>query len=219
MIAEVPPGRFSVFGARKPSWWIFFVLVGALWAMLLLAGLIRGYEPPVGWGTAAAGMPVVLLLWGFLFWMARKTADQHIVVQPTGLLVVIPFRRLIPYDDINEVRRVSIPEPSGELGMYTLLQRKLVPDWNRAPNIEIFFREPVRLNWYPFRWFRLLQLTLDRPGEFLRALPDTVRVIDEVGSDLSPAAQRADSAGVRLIVTVCIIFIALAFAYWVVFGG
>lgn len=219
MTGESPPERFLAFGARKPGWWIFLALVGALWAMLLLAGLIRGYEPPVGWGTAVASMPVVLLPWALLFWMARKTSDQHIVVQPTGLLVVIPFRSLIPYDDIDEVRRVSIPGPSGELGLYTLVQRKLVPDWNRAPNIEIHFRQPVRLNWYPFRWFRLLQLTLDRPAAFLRALPDRVRVIDTVGSDLSPVAQREDSVAVRLIVVVCIIFIVAAFGYWVVFGG
>jgi len=37
-------------------------------------------------------------------------------------------------------------------------------------NVDIRFKEPVRLNLYPFRWFTLIQLAVDRPDKFVGEL-------------------------------------------------
>jgi hypothetical protein len=52
----------------------------------------------------------------------------------------------------------------------------LIPAWDEPPNVEVRFSRPVRLNLYPFDWFGLVQLTVDRPDEFLSSMQGLVHV-------------------------------------------
>src|SRR5207249_10372549 len=105
MISTDAPQRFSIRSELewKPPWWLLFAWLAWLWTSLVLAGIVRGYEPPAGWAGAIAVTPVVALLFGFVFWLARRISDQYLVVRPDGLLFAFPFRKLMPFAEIQRV--------------------------------------------------------------------------------------------------------------------
>lgn len=167
--------RYWITDQRPPRWRTFFVLFGAFWAGEMLIWALEGKEP-AAWAAALISAAVVGLPLLCVVWIGRITSSQYVVVRPNGLLVAVPFLRLIPFEDISYVRCLSLSKPAREYWGTTFRTRRLAPDWVEAPNIEINFRTPVKLNLYPFRWFRQLVLTVDRPNEFVAALAGKVSV-------------------------------------------
>ena len=219
MVRTGAPQRFSIRRYWKPPWWLLFAWLAWLWASVLLAAIIRDYEPPAGWPGAIAATPLIAALFGFVFWVGRIHSDQHIVVRADGLLFAIPFRRLIPFEKIEHINQVRFSEPLGEFCLSTFVNRKLVPARDEVPNVEIYFREPIRLNLYPFKWFRLLQLTIDMPSKFLDALPNDVTVYRPEGGEDWPERTEADGRWDKVILIGVLIVLAVATIYWIAFDG
>ncbi len=149
---------------------IILALLAGLLTPLLFQVLFLGYDPPRGWTGALLAGAVVSILFGFLFWLGRISSRQHVTIRLDGLLAVVPLRRRILFNEIESVTRAYYSKPTWEYGWSTFLRRKLIPAWDEPPNVEIRFKEPVRLNLYPFKWFRMLVLTIDQPDKFVEEL-------------------------------------------------
>jgi hypothetical protein len=218
-MALMPAGtRYSIRRFKPLRWRTFFLLFGALWALLLVSVALHGDEPPVGWGQAIALTPVVVLPLLFIFWLERLLSDQHVIVKPDGVLVAVPFRRLIRFDDIAYVRCLSLTEPTSKYWLMTLLGHKLVPAWDEPPNVELSFHKAIRLNLYPFRWCRQLQLTVDRPTEFVEALSKNVSVDMHNAAGMYARTDRLSTAE-KLTLTAALLIVTLGIGYWVLFNG
>lgn len=168
--------RFAL--TRRPvlPWWLPFAIVASLLTNVALRDVLGGESPPHGWGGAALFTPVILAFFFFLWWLSNLLTRQHVLVRPDGLLLAVPFRRVIPFHDIEIVKSLTFSRPSGEYWLSTFVKRKLIPAWDEPPNVEVRFSRPVRLNLYPFDWFGLVQLTVDRPDEFLSSMQGLVHV-------------------------------------------
>ncbi len=149
---------------------IILALLAGLLIPFLFRVLFLGYDPPRGWTGALLAGVVVSILLGFLFWLGRISSRQHVTIRSDGLLVAVPLQRLILFTEIESVTRAHYSKPTWEYGWSTFLRRKLIPAREEPPNVDIRFKEPVRLNLYPFRWFRMLLLTIDRPDKFVEEL-------------------------------------------------
>lgn len=161
-------------GRKRLSWWALPIIVLAILGSLAFQALFLDHEPPIGWAALPLGMVAVTLVFAVFVWLGRLFSGQHVAVREDGLLVAVPFGRVVPFSDIQSVTRAGYLEPIGEYGLSTLLHRKLIPIWDKAPNVDIRFRRPIRLNLYPFRWFTLLQLTVDEPDRFVAQLTDAM---------------------------------------------
>jgi len=158
-------------GSRKSlPWWAFPVFLLLLFIPFFFRVAFLDYEPPSGWAAAVAAAFVASALLFGIFWLGQIHGRQHVIIRPDGLLVAVPFRCLIPFEAIESVTCVDYSKPLWEYGFSTFLRRKLIPIWELPPNVDIRFKEPVRLNLYPFRWFTLIQLAVDRPDEFVKEL-------------------------------------------------
>jgi hypothetical protein len=224
MIRTDAPQRFSIRSELewKPPWWLLFAWLAWLWVSVLLAAIVRGYEPPAGWVGAIAGTLVVALLFGFVFWLTRMISDQYLIVRPDGLLFAIPFRKLIPFADIERVTRADALEPPSEdrliQGLSNFFNRRLVSTRDHPPNIEIDLRRAVRLNLYPFRWFRQLVLALDTPPAFLSALPNEVMIYVERGGEDPPIKDEPFGIQEKVILLVVLTILAAASVHWIGWG-
>ena len=165
-------------GSRKSlPWWAFPVFLLLLFTPFFFLVAFLGYEPPSGWAAAVAAAFVSSALFFGVFWLGQINGRQHVIIRLDGLLVAVPLRRLIPFEAIESVTCVNYSKPLGEYGFSTFLRRKLIPIWELPPNVDIRFKEPVRLNLYPFKWFRILLLTIEQPDRFVEEL---AREIDDL---------------------------------------
>ena len=162
--------RYPVVHRGSIPVWVFIAFVGALLVVVLFRWAVLGQDPPSEWTDVFVVAPMLILLALGLFWIARIHSLQYVTVRPQGLLAAIPLKRIIPFSAIESVVRVDHSRPLGEYGWSTFLSRRLIPAWHQAPNVEVRFKRPVRLNAYPFPWFTLLLLTVDRPDTFVEEL-------------------------------------------------
>lgn len=168
--------RFALTCRPMLPWWLPFAIVAVLLTNVALRDVIHGEAPPNGWFDAALSTPVILAVFFFLWWLGNVLGQQHAVVRADGVLLAVPFRRVIPFRDIQIVRPLTFSRPIGQYWLSTFVKRKLIPAWDEPPNIEILFSRPIRLNLYPPNWFTNLQLTVDRPDEFLSRMRHSVSV-------------------------------------------
>ncbi len=168
---------YALVDRKGPPWWAMVALLLMLFMPVAFRVALLGYEPPKGWNDALIAMVVMTAIFLFLFWLGYVSSAQRVEIRGDGLLVVVPLRRVIPFAVIQSVRRVTHSTPVGQFGWSTFLHRKLIPAWEKPPNVEIRFKEPVRLNLYPFKWFRMLLLTIEQPDKFMEELS---REVDDV---------------------------------------
>lgn len=104
-------------------------------------------------------------------------------------------------------------------GFSNVINRRFMPARDEPPNVEIELRRPARLNLYPFRWFRQLVLTLDRPAVYLASLPDHVTVHGDRGGEDPPPKSEPYAFREKAISVACLIVIAAGTIYWIGWDG
>jgi hypothetical protein len=165
---------------RVDGWeWIWLLAMPALVVTFLFLFATGLADRKAGWTETLVAFTVIGVGYPAFGWfLLRHVMSQYVAIQPDGLVIRGIFsRRTVPFAKIADVRKPdwSITEWSNEGNLGTFLKRKFEPVWERQPNVEVTFRQPVRLNSFPFPWYKLLSLTLEQPEPFIRDLSDKLK--------------------------------------------
>ena len=159
--------------------WLSLLAMPVLMVACLILFATGLAERKASWTETLIALTAIGTLYPGVLWLLnRHVASQYVAIQENSLKIRGVFSsRTISLGKIAEVRSPdwSTRDWSNEGNVGTFLKRKFEPVGESRPNVEVIFRQPVRLNAFPLPWYRILSLTVDRPDLFVEALSDKVR--------------------------------------------
>src|SRR5438105_15804616 len=87
--------RYWIRHESRWPWWSALVFLVLIWAWPLASLAVGRYHPPSGWNAAIVATPLILLFAMFMVWMANTLGTQYVLVRPEGIIIAVPFERLI----------------------------------------------------------------------------------------------------------------------------
>jgi len=166
----------------KPEWrfgrevWLWMGALQLVATAMLVAVVLGIDEPPNGWTGLIAAWVFVSVIYPLVIVLSmriRSPQSDGIVIENGRLIVRTGgWKASVPFDKIAHTSLVHDPDWQMTDSYASWRARKLEPEWREAPNVEIAFKEPVRLGNFPVPWYTLLSLHVEDPDVFIAALQD-----------------------------------------------